>query len=110
MEELLDEGERDNSASERFALLGERSRQMAAVLARMDAESEAMESSLGRIAREQDRIMEEWGGWLEERRFDPNLAPRDMEALVPRILQLRSEKAALESRGRSGLGGTSIGD
>ena len=107
MEELLDEGERDNSASERFALLGERSRQMAAVLARMDAESEAMESSLGRIAREQDRIMEEWGGWLEERRFDPNLAPRDMEALVPRILQLRSEKAALESRRAemNGLGG-----
>lgn len=98
MEALLDEGERDNSASERFTVLGERSRQMAAVLARMDAESEAMESSLERTTGDLTRIMEEWRRWLEERQFDQSLAPRDMEALVPRILQLRSEKAALESR------------
>ena len=98
MEELLEEGERDNSASERYAVLGERSRQMAAVLARMDAESEAMESSLERTAGELEKIMGEWRGWLRERNFDQSLAPRDMEALVPRILQLRSEKAALESR------------
>ncbi|NLK19773.1 MAG: hypothetical protein GX310_08270, partial [Synergistaceae bacterium] len=98
MDELLDEGERDNSASERYAVLGERGRQMASVLARMDSESEAMESSLERTAGELERVMGEWREWLKDRRFDQGLAPRDMEALVPRILQLRSEKAALESR------------
>jgi len=98
MDELLEEGERDNSANERFAVLSERSRQMAAVLARMDSESEAMESALERTAGELDRLMDEWRRWLAGRQFDRNLAPKDMEALVPRILQLRSEKSVIESR------------
>lgn len=98
MDELLEEGERDNSANERFAVLNERSRQMAAVMARMDSESEAMESALERTAGELDRLMDEWRRWLAGRRFDGDLAPKDMEALVPRILQLRSEKSAIESR------------
>lgn len=98
MDELLEEGERDNSANERFAVLSERSRQMAAVMARMDSESEAMESALERTAAELDSLVAEWRRWLAGRQFDQNLAPKDMEALVPRILQLRSEKSAIESR------------
>ncbi len=98
MDGLFEEGERDNSANERFAVLSERSRQMAAVMARMDSESEAMESALERTAGELSRLTEEWRRWLSRRQFDQNLAPKDMEALVPRILQLRSEKTALEAR------------
>jgi len=71
---------------------------MAAVLARMDSESEAMESALERTAGELDGLVAEWRRWLDGRRFDRDLAPKDMEALVPRILQLRSEKSAIESR------------
>lgn len=98
MDSLLEAGERDNAAGERFAVLSERSRQMAAVLSRMDSESETMGSELDLTVKELDRLVAEWSRWLDEKQFDKNLAPKDMEALVPRILQLRSEKAALEAR------------
>ncbi len=98
MEHLIEEGEEDRSAQERFTLLGERNRQMGTVLARMDAEGEAMEAELSDTRMELEELKESWRLWLEERRFDGNLGPRDLEGIVPRILQLRSEEASLSSR------------
>lgn len=98
MEALFSEGEEDNSAHERFAVLSERSRQMSAVIARMDSEGNSMENDVNQTAGELEKLMSDWRQWLFQRQFDQNLAPRDMEGLVPRILQLRSEKEALEAR------------
>lgn len=98
MDDLLEAGERDNAAGERFAVLSERSRQMVAVLSRMDTESETMGRDLERTCEELDDLVIQWSQWLDQKQFDKNLAPKDMEALVPRILQLRAEKAALEAR------------
>ena len=102
MEHLLAEGEGDNSAQERYTFLSERNRQMATVLARMDAEGEAMEQEVARTVKELETLNEAWSRWLTEHRFDRNLAPRDMEGIVPRILQLRSEEASLAARAAEG--------
>lgn len=102
MEHLLAEGEGDNSAQERYTILGERNRQMAAVLARMDAEGEAMERELAKTVKELEDLNEAWRLWLTEHEFDRELAPRDMEGIVPRILQLRSEEASLAAREAEG--------
>ncbi len=102
MDRLLEQGEDDRSANARFTLLGERNRQMGAVLARMDAEGEAMEAGLAGTANELDELNESWRNWLTERRFDANLAPRDLEGIVPRVLQLRSEMSTLSAREAEG--------
>ncbi|MDI9371134.1 MAG: AAA family ATPase [Synergistaceae bacterium] len=98
MGRIVEEGEEDRGSQERFTLLGERNRQMTAVLARMDADGVAMEEELSKTERELDELNEEWRKWLEERKFDEKLGPRDLEGIVPRILQLRSEGAMLSSR------------
>ncbi len=100
MESFLAEGEADNTALERFTVLDERSRQMAGVLARMDNEAAAMESQVNGAAGQLQTLMEAWREWLRNSGFDEDLAPRDMEGLVPRILQLRSELESLRTRTR----------
>ena len=95
---LLEEGEKDNAANERFALLTERSRQMGAVLSRMDTEAASMEWEMERIDGELQELLSEWEQWLPCHGFDRSLAPGDMEGMVPRILQLRSEKNGLDAR------------
>ncbi len=95
---LLEEGEKDNAANERFAMLTERSRQIGAVVSRMDTEAASMEWEIERIDGELQDLVSEWEKWVSLHGFDRSLAPGDMEAMVPRILQLRSEKNGLDAR------------
>ena len=100
MESLLSEGEADNTALERFTVLDERNRQMAGVLARMDNEAAAMEADVKEASGQLQTLLDAWREWLRNSGFDEDLAPRDMEGLVPRILQLRSELESLRTRTR----------
>lgn len=98
MDTLLTEGEADNTALERFTFLDERSRQMVGVLARMDSEAAAMEVEVSEATEQLQTLLNSWKEWLRNSGFDEKLAPRDMEGLVPRILQLRSELESLGTR------------
>ena len=100
MDSLLTEGEADNTALERFTVLDERMRQMGGVLARMDSEAAAMEAEVSEAAGELETLLNTWREWLRNAGFGEDLAPRDMEGLVPRILQLRSELESLRTRTR----------
>lgn len=97
---LLAEGEADNTALERFTVLDERNRQMGGVLARMENEAAAMEAEVNGAASQLLTLLNTWRQWLRNSGFDEGLAPRDMEGLVPRILQLRSELESLRTRTR----------
>ncbi|HCL79252.1 MAG TPA: hypothetical protein DIC53_04710 [Synergistaceae bacterium] len=100
MDALVAEGEMDNVAHERFTVLGERSRQMASVLARMDSEGDDMERDLAATMKRYDSLQEGWRQWLAGRKYDQQLEPRDMPGYIARVLQLRSERGAVEARRR----------
>ena len=98
LEALLASGEADNEALERRTFLMERRKQMDSILERMDSEGDARRQDILRTEKDLGALLENWRQRLFQGGFDQNLAPRDMEGIIPRILQLRSEKEWLEAR------------
>ncbi len=98
MKALVAEGESDNTVHERYTVLCERSKQMASVLARMDAEGSEMEQGLADTMKRLDSLQESWRQWLASRQYDQHLEPRDIPGYIARVLQLRGERNAVEGR------------